>query len=506
MTVVDEIVEPRRWRKYGEYTRAMHFAWWCKEHCIQSVGQFANKPLTLEPWQMEMMGEALAETENQETYWLTCALVIPKKNGKTSLLAAFGLYHLIEDEGTPEILLAAATDRQAGRLFEMAVRFVRRDPWLAQRLVVREQGGTISRADGFGSLIRISADSGAASGYGPSLVVADELADWHTPRRKRTWANIATAGQMIRDQVHVFIISTAGEPVERVTGLLGQMIDRNEVEGEVERIHRALTISRNHPGKTLIYNYDARTLDPFNMDAIKAANPASWVTTERLLETAHSPALTHGRFLQLHGCVWTTAEGSFLELEVWRSLEVKDAKLAEKDQVTLGFRGTDTCALVACRREDGILFLTDVWLPPADEVVDPEDVDDALLAAIAKYQVAGVFCSYTPEWATLVDQWRKSLGGKRVVDVPIERASPKTSDITARFRADALQGRLHHSPSRDFDAAIAAARISRTRNLPYVTSDDVGGRPVSACHAALLAWEANILLPDSKRKGGYNFL
>jgi hypothetical protein len=499
-------VEPTRWRPYSHGTRAVHFAWWCREHCIQSVGQFASKPLTLEPWQLEMMGEALAETEEQQTYWLITALVIPKKNGKTSLLAAFGLYHLIEDdEGTPEILLAAATNRQAGRLFDTAVRFVKRDPWLASRLVVREQSGVIARADGFGSLIRISADSGAASGYGPSLVVADELADWHTPRRRRTWANIATAGQMIRDVVHVFIISTAGEPTERVTGLLGQMIDRNELDGDVERVHRALTISRNHPGKTLIYNYDARTLDPFDMDAIKAANPASWVTRERLLETARSPALTHGRFLQLHGCVWTTAEGSLLELEDWRKAAVQ-AKLADRDAITLGFRGADTCSLVACRRDDSVLFLLEQWQPAADELVDPEDVDDAVLHAIGTYQVAALFAAATPEYATLVDSWRKVLGTRRVVDVPVDRPSPKTASITQRFRADTLQERLHHSGDRRLDASIAGARIARSRNQPYVVSDERQDTPVSGCHAAMLAWEANIISPAYTRKSGYSFL
>jgi phage terminase large subunit-like protein len=110
--------------------------------------------------------------------------------------------------------------------------YVKSDPWLSARLVVREHEGVIARADGFGSLHRVSADSGALSGYTPSLVVADELADWTTPRRRRAWSALATAGQVARSQVHVFAISTAGEPAERVDGILGQLIDRNELEGE----------------------------------------------------------------------------------------------------------------------------------------------------------------------------------------------------------------------------------------------------------------------------------
>ena len=58
------------------------------------------------------------------------------------MLAANALYGLVYGEGKPEILLAAASDRQAGRLFDAASRFVRRHPacpsGFAERASVRE--------------------------------------------------------------------------------------------------------------------------------------------------------------------------------------------------------------------------------------------------------------------------------------------------------------------------------------------------------------------------------
>jgi hypothetical protein len=482
-----------RWEAYAAATRADHFAWWCAEHCVQSVGQFAGRPLELEPWQVEMMGEALAEDAADDSYWVTVALVIPKKNGKTSMLAAFGLYHLLEDEAAPEILLAAATDKQAGRLFDTAVRFVRSDPWLSARLVVREHEGQIARADGFGSLYRVSADSGAAAGYGPSLVVADELADWTTPRRRRTWGNIATAGQMVREQVYVFVISTAGEPAERVDGILGQLIDRNELDGETERVHPALTISRNHPGRTLVYNYDARTHDLGDMTALKAANPASWISEEKLAELAANPSLTPGRFLQLHGCVWVAAEAGYLDLETWQGLAT-EAELEPGDEIAVGFRGADSCALVACRRRDNLLVTLDVWEQTGAGIdfVAVEDVDDAVRAAIIGYRVASIYVSATAEWQTTAQEWRNELGRKRVVDVDIARPSPKTAAITQRFKADAVTGRFRHDGDRRLARHMMSAQVARTRNLPYLVGDTRGGS-IAAALAAVLAWEANVL-------------
>lgn len=481
-----------RWERYAEATRVEHFAWWCEQHCIQSIDQFDGLPLKLEQWQLDMMAEALAESaEDGTVYWLTVALVIPKKNGKTSLLAAFALYHLIEDDGSPEILLAAATDKQAGRLFDTAVRFVKSDPWLDARLVVREHEGSIARADGFGVLYRVSADSGAASGYNPSLIVADELADWMTPRRRRTWGNIATAGRMARKRAMAFIISTAGEPVERIEGILGNLIDRNELEGEVERVHRALVISRNHRSRTLVYNYDARTRDPGDLEAIKAANPASWVTIERLAEVAADPVLTPGKFLQLHACVWAASEAGFIDLERWRAL-VTDAEVEPGDEVMLGFRGADSCALVACRRQDGVLTPLGVWESSDVALVDRTDVDDGFQQAIADQRVAAFYVSYTPEWASLVDEWRHTIGRKRMVALDVSQPGPKTAEVTERFRADALGGRVRHNGDVNLARHVAAAQLARVRNLAYLVTDR-RGTPISACMAAVLAWEARAI-------------
>jgi len=498
------VATAERWELYAEATRAEHFAAWTAEHCVQSQDRFAGHPLELERWQLDMMGEALAELGEDEAYWLTVALVIPKKNGKTSLLAAYALYHLLEDDGSPEILLSAATDKQAGRLFEAVVRFVRSDPWLSAQLVVREHEGQVARVDGFGSLYRFSADTGAASGFNPSLIVADELKDWTTPRRRRAWGDIATAG-LTRDNVHVFVISTAGEPEERVDGILGQLLDGNELDGELERVGK-LTISRNHAGRTLVYNYDARTLDAADVDAIKAANPASWVTRERLAELAAGSTLTAGRFLQLHGCVWASSESGYLELEAWRSLEL-DAELQAGDELAVGFRGADSCALVACRRRDGVLFALEVWEPVGGRRVELEDVDDALMAAAERYDVGAVYASATPAWATLVNGWRHVLGRREVVDADVSTPSPRTAQITERFRADALAGRIRHDGDRRLARHVVGARIMRARNLPYLAEGARSSTPIAGAHAALLAWEARTLLgPVERRQGGAAFL
>jgi len=91
--------------------------WWCEAFLIQSVDQFAGNSLVLEDWQVAFMGEALAtnDPEGVVPYFSSVSLVVSRKNGKTTMLSAYALYRLFNDQTQPEILLAAASDsRPAG--------------------------------------------------------------------------------------------------------------------------------------------------------------------------------------------------------------------------------------------------------------------------------------------------------------------------------------------------------------------------------------------------------
>lgn len=494
-TIDERWVAPNERWHYATRTRGPDFAYWAAEHCRQSVDRFAGRPLELEGWQRDIMSEALAELDEDEAYWRTTVLVIPRGNGKTSMLAAYALYCLLEDGGAPEILLAAATDAQAGRLFDAAVRYVKSDPWLDARLHVREHVGLIARSDGtFGSLRRISGDSGAAAGYSPSTVIADELADWNTPRRQRTWAQIASAGQVKRGSARVFVITTAGEPHERIDGILGRLLDANEQCGEVEHVHRALTISRDHESRTLAYNYCADTEDPHDIDAIRAANPASWVLTRDLAALSRSAALTAGQFLQLHGCCWASSAGPFVSLEEWRAAQV-DERPGAGEEITVGFRGGGGWALVACRRSDGVLFVLGTGDPGS--AAERDRADRMFQAALASYRVSAVFAAATSEWLSLVDGWRLAMDKKqRVVDVRVDLHGPRTAQIVDRFRADLASGDIKHASDRRLSAPVLAARIAVDgRGNNYLTDDVEHRVPIGAALAGLLAWESRTTTP-----------
>src|SRR5262245_54603291 len=99
--------------EYAYGTLADDFSEFAREHCTQSIDVWDGTPLVLEPFELEYMEEALAVNEAAIYYWGSVVLVLPRKNGKTTLLAAYALYSLLKTDGMPEILLCASSDKQA---------------------------------------------------------------------------------------------------------------------------------------------------------------------------------------------------------------------------------------------------------------------------------------------------------------------------------------------------------------------------------------------------------
>lgn len=342
-------------RDYAHGTFVDDLAWWLERYCVQSVDRFAGEPLVLEPWQCEFMSEALAVTEDGLPYWQTVVLVLPRKNGKTTMLGGYALYHLLNHDGAPEVLLAASSDKQAGRLFDSVTGFIRRSPALLEDLHMREYIGEVARVDGMGKMLRMASDPSRAHGYNPSRVIIDELHAWTTPTLRRAWAAFTTGGGARADS-QVFVITTEGEAHLRDESILGKMCDLNEARGVVERPHPALTVSRNHDARTLVYRYSAPTRSRDDFDAVRQANPASFVSDDYLRKQIAAPEITDAEFLQLHACVAADSEDVFIPTDAWDACA---GVLDPPEGVYLGLDGSytyDTTAVAwAWPDRDGVV-------------------------------------------------------------------------------------------------------------------------------------------------------
>jgi phage terminase large subunit-like protein len=468
-----------------------HFAAFCATVLQQPQGPATGEPLTLEDWEGEIFDAALELDDDGLLVWLSIVLVLPRKNGKTTLLAAYALYRALFDEDNPEVLLAAASDRQAGRLFDAAAAMVRRSPHLMARLIVREYVGEIRRADGAGRILRMSSSPERLHGYNPSLVVADELAQWGTPSLRRAWAALTTAGGA-RRLAQVFTISTAGQAHERATGILGRTIDGNDRAGTVT-VRGARYESRNLAARTLCIRYEAPTTDRHDLDAILAANPASWITREYLARQAANPELTDADFLQLHGCVWSSADDRYTTVERLEPAVSELELVRPGEPVTLGFDGsrtTDSTVLVLCTMS-GHLELLGGWERPDGVAgkgweVPVDEVDEAVSSACERFKVLRGYFD-PPYWRSEIAGWARDYGD---VIAPWSTNRPKAmGGALERFRTDLHSGRVSFDGSALLRAHLLAARLITNRAGGYLD------KPTRADHidgavAAVLAYEA----------------
>lgn len=478
---------------YASETEAEHFVWWCETHLRHSVDQFAGQPFVFEPWQRAWLDELLS-LEGDAPYWKSVGLVVSRKNGKTTMLSALALYRLLEDDGKPEILLAAAGEKQAAKLFEGVLDFLRQNPELDARVHRREHIGQIVNPSNGGIIHRVAASGDKLDGFNPSLVIVDELHGFNTPTLRRSYAALRTA-RGARQRLQLVTITTAGDAAARPSSILGRMIDGNEENGQVERPHAGLTVSRNHQARLLIYNYSAPTTDPTDYAAMKLANPASWVTPEFLQEQASADDLTSSQVLQLHGCVWAETETTFVAPDVLAAARKRFEEVADNERGVLGFDGSerrDETWLVFATLDGRVLPLGR-WAKPhgsgEDWRVPRNDVHAAVAAAFERFQVIELAFD-PPGWYAEGDQW-EALYGERVVMFDTNKPM-RMAPACERTRAGLLGGDMSFGgPLAGVLAEHFANCITRETNQGIVVTKDHPDSPrkIDGAVASIIAYE-----------------
>ncbi|MDD4986473.1 MAG: terminase large subunit [Dehalococcoidales bacterium] len=174
-----------------------------------SQGEFASQPFHLMDWQRERIIEPLFGSLNKDgtRQYRTCYVEIPRKNGKTELGAAVGLYLLYADDEPGAQIYSAAGDRQqASLIYNAAVPMVRQAPALTKRSRIIESQKRISVYSTNSYYQVLSSESYSKHGINAHGVLFDEL---HTQPDSDLW-DVLTTSQGSRRQPLIFVMTTAG--------------------------------------------------------------------------------------------------------------------------------------------------------------------------------------------------------------------------------------------------------------------------------------------------------
>ena len=199
-----------------------------------------GKPFCLYDWQRKALMEFYGTMDVPESgtdesaerlrrYWYLY-LEIPKKNGKSELAAALGLYHLFADgELNAEVYICAADKDNASIVYNAAVFMATSAPWTA-KMIARgelkviesrkriEYRRSVKTGNGgrkwvtVGIMQVLSAEAYSKHGYKPSCVIFDEL---HAQPSRDLWDVMTGAAGASRRQPAWIVLTTAGDDPDR---------------------------------------------------------------------------------------------------------------------------------------------------------------------------------------------------------------------------------------------------------------------------------------------------
>jgi len=189
--------------------RANHALFFIEGFCKHTKGKWGGKPVVLELWQRSLIAAAFGfiDVNTGLRRFRKVMLVVGRKNGKSTLAAAVGLYLLIADgEPGAEIYCAATKKDQAKIIWLEARRMVRKSPALSRRLkcLVAEIVGR-ERYDGC-VMKPLGADSETQDGLNVHGALMDEIHAW----QGIDLSNVIVDGMSAREQPMEFITTTAG--------------------------------------------------------------------------------------------------------------------------------------------------------------------------------------------------------------------------------------------------------------------------------------------------------
>ncbi len=171
------VLRPETWREEGlsRPDRVVRFI----EGLTITSGALAGQPFIVRPWQREIIeGIYGPHTEDGRRIVRTALVSMPRKNGKTGLIAGLVLAHLVgpEAEQRGQIYSAAVDRDQAALIFHECVAMIEADPRLAGRVNVQSFKRMITDQHTGTVYWSLSSDARKAHGLSPSLWIFDELA------------------------------------------------------------------------------------------------------------------------------------------------------------------------------------------------------------------------------------------------------------------------------------------------------------------------------------------
>jgi phage terminase large subunit-like protein len=447
---------------------------------------------TGESWHLEPFQEAFAEDlfAGFSEAWL----LIPEGNGKTTTLAGIALYH-VEHRPFAAVPVAAASREQAEILYRQAEGFVLRSERMYRTVHSAIQAAKGKRKtdvprftclEGYrrinhhaGGRIQVfAADDRTGDGIIPTLGIIDEPHRLRDLSLYRTWA-----GKIAKRDGQIAAISTSGEPDSDFELTLGR------IRGQATDVRRQGSFARYSTAKLTLHEWAVPPgADVEDMAVVKAANPFSGITVERLAEKFDSPTMTRHHWERFvcnrptrDDDVWLGPNGDKLWSDLQRDIKpVKGAPTWVGIDVAI-YQDTSAVVIVQDLPDGHLGAWAKIWTPKPDRPVDLTDVMFHIRELDATYKLGGV--SYDPRFFDVPAKMLEDGGVPMVkVDQSVERMTPIIGDLFARIN----RGDIHHDGDLTLATQVLNA-VPRRNERGFTLAKGKSRGKIDACIALALA-------------------
>lgn len=187
--------------------RANHALEFIENYCRHSKGKLGGKPFILELWQKALIAATfgIVHKIDRTRKYREVLLVVARKNGKSTLASAIGLYLQVADgEPGAEVYACATKKDQAKIIWSEAKRMVKKSPVLLKRIktLVAELAAEFN--DSF--FRPLGRDSQTLDGLNVHGALLDEIHAWTDDNLY----DVIVDGTTSREEPLIFITTTAG--------------------------------------------------------------------------------------------------------------------------------------------------------------------------------------------------------------------------------------------------------------------------------------------------------
>lgn len=415
-----------------------------------------RKLLELEPWQIFVVAGIYGFWRDGMRLTTTTYIEIPRKNGKSVIAAAIGLYGLLESkEDGAEVYPGATTQEQAFEVFRPMQEMVKLSDDLRAHYDVRAYGKSIAVSSTGSRAIPLVGNPG--DGGSPSVAIVDEFHEHKTSELYDTMITGmgARGGVPDGEEPLLLCITTAGD------NLSGPCYARRQ--DAIALLNGEFQDDRFF---TVIYTIDDDD-EWDSWESIEKANPNLGISVnpeflKAQLEAAKRSAEKQSVFKTKHLNRWTGSKRGFINMHQWSALARPEIDLNGMRAwvgIDLASKRDITAVVALVEAEGGNLYVIPKFFCPEDTDVKPwhrmaaEGHLELTPGAATDYKavedyVAQLLSTYTVQDVGF-DEWQANylatrLSGRGVPMVSFPHQVRYFSDPCKEIEAKIAEGTLLH--------------------------------------------------------------